>query len=300
MSQRDRYSYQLNDKVRLRILHTLNQHKGVYMVSEGFNFDGMINEVGDKILAKHGEFRRPAYKGVRHSENVVIEHFLRCPDNEAIEFLQFCFETDAMCRTDVNRAVGAINKIFEEERIGYELTEQQRIETTNDPATFLGRLLPGGKSFRPVHPRIIRKDQHDTHLIAVKPALAALGGPRFATANSELLKAFEHVQDGDYPEAITSCGAAFESVMKTICDAKGWQFDPCKDTCSKLAEVCRGNLFFPFYTEVMKNVGTIRNNLGSVHGRGASPPHKADREHAEHMIAMTCAHITFLIKLAKL
>ena len=98
-----------------------------------------------------------------------------------------------MWRTDANRVVAALNTIFEEERVGYELTEKQQIDT-GEPAMFLGRKT-GFNAFRTVYPQIIRKDQHDTHVIAVKPALAVLSDPRFATANGELLKSFEHVQD---------------------------------------------------------------------------------------------------------
>jgi hypothetical protein len=67
------------------------------------------------------------------------------------------------------------------------------------------------------------------HEKVVQPALEALRDPLLATANCELLDAFEKVRKGNYPDAITSCGAAFESVLKTICKAKGWPYDPDRD-----------------------------------------------------------------------
>jgi hypothetical protein len=61
-------------------------------------------------------------------------------------------------------------------------------------------------------------------------------------------------------------------------------------------EICRNQgLILPFYVEIFKGIGTVRNNLGDAHGKGPKPAHAATREHAEHMIAMTCAHIHFLV-----
>src|SRR5579871_6060283 len=98
------------------------------------------------------------------------------------------------------------------------------------------------------------------------------------------------MREGDYAEASTWCNSAFESVLKTICDLKGWAYNP-KDACAALLDTCRSNgLFWPFYTETLKGIGTIRNNLGSAHGRGPAPKYKAGREHASHMIATTCSH----------
>jgi hypothetical protein len=115
------------------------------------------------------------------------------------------------------------------------------------------------------------------------------------------MDAFEKIRKGDYPDAITSCGAAFESVLKTICDAKGWIYDRDKDTSAKLVGICRDNgLFLPFYAPIFEGVGTVRNKLGDAHGKGPRPVQSATREHAEHMIALTCTHIDFLVRQAGL
>jgi hypothetical protein len=47
------------------------------------------------------------------------------------------------------------------------------------------------------------------------------------------------LKNGDYAAAITLAGSAFESLLKTICNENGWNYDSQKDTCSKLVGHCK-------------------------------------------------------------
>lgn len=293
--QRDRYVYFFDEKVRSRIMHTLHQQQDL---SNHFDFVGMLDEVEDMLCAKYGGPYRNAYRIAARSTHAAINHFFICSDDEVLVFLEMCFRTNTIGLHNVaEQAVSAINQIFEEEGIGYELTPPRLVDT-GKPGMLHGRPT-GGNTLRPEYPQVVKKGERTVHHHAVKPALDVLADPRFATANSELLDAFEDVRQGDYADAITSCGAAFESVLKTICTIKNWQFDPNRDACAKLVEVCRDNgLFEPFYTETFKSVGTVRNKVGDAHGKGPVPQAAADQKSAEHMIAMTCSHIKFLIQQA--
>jgi hypothetical protein len=297
----DRYAYVIPDKVRSRLMHTLQQHKDGWGMGGRYGFGTLLQEVGNQLLARKGSLRASGYEAARVSDDPVINHFFLCSDEEALDFIQICFQTDTMGGDNdgSQRLVAGFNRIFEEEGIGYELTPPASIDT-GEKAHIFGRAT-GGNLFRTEFPKIIRKDERTVHEKAVKPALEALRDSRLATANGELLDAFEKVRKGDYPDAITSCGAAFESVLKTICKIKGWAYDPNKDTCAKLVGICKdGGLFFPFYAPILEGVGTVRNKLGDAHGKGPKPEFVADREHAEHMIAVTCAHIDFLVRQAGL
>jgi hypothetical protein len=198
----------------------------------------------------------------------------------------------------VRSSAVTINRIFEEEGVGYELTPPKVVDT-GKCAYLFGR--PTHTNYlRTEHPRILKKGQRTLYEKVVQPALEVLRDSRLTTANSELLNAFDEVRNGDYADAITSCGAAFESVLKTICDLKSWSYDPDTDTCAKLIGICRKEgLFLPFYTSIFEGVGTVRNKLGDAHGKGPKPAYVAAREHAEHMIAMTCSHIEFLVRQAR-
>ena len=160
-------------------------------------------------------------------------------------------------------AVEAINKILEEEGVGYELSRPKLVDT-GEPSSLFGH--PTGNVFRNEFPQAIKKGERTLHDQVVQPALTVLGDPRLTVANSELLTAFDKVRNGDYADAITSCGAAFESILKTICDTKKWTYDP-KGTCATLVKTCCDNgLFATFYVETFKGVGSVRNNLGDAHG----------------------------------
>jgi len=290
----NRYSYALPRKVRERILHTLNQHNNGFYGGSRFEFKMMLHEVENLCLAKCGAIRDLSYGDA--SDIPIIGYFLTCAIQEATEFIEMCFQTRAMggATEGAQRAIAAINRIFEEEGLGYELTPPQLVDT-GEPGLLFGR--PTGRNgYREELPRLVKKGDRDVHEQVVKPALELLRDSRLATANSELLTAFEKVRHGQYADAITSCGAAFESVLRTICDVKKWPYDANRATCATLVEVCRDNGLFPaFYAEVFKAVGTVRNKLGDAHGKGSKPAPAATRAHAEHMIAMTCTNITFLV-----
>ena len=48
---------------------------------------------------------------------------------------------------------------------------------------------------------------------------------------------------------------------------------------------------------MLEGVGTVRNKLGDVHGRGPTPSHVGSLDHAEHLLLVTAAHMLFLAKL---
>jgi hypothetical protein len=293
--QPDAYRYDFPENVRWRILHTIKDLSERW--SNTFDLGKLFAEVRDKLLQQYGGLYRPAYDAACAHSDPLLNHFLCCPDEMALDFLELCFRTRLGCGQQ--EGVTAINAIFHEEAIGYELTAWREIES-DEPAKLYGRIIPGGKSFRIEYPKIIKKDEQFTHAEIVQPCLAALGHPKLATANTEMLAALESYRENKYADAVTSCGAAFESVLKTICDHHGWSYDPDKDTCSKLVSICRDNgLFPPFYAPIFEATGTIRNKLGDAHGRGPAPMYVVGKEHVDHMIQLTSAHIVLLIGLAK-
>ena len=70
--------------------------------------------------------------------------------------------------------------------------------------------------------QIIRVDSEFIHSEVVKPALSMLSNPMYKGANDEFLKAHEHYRNGRHKECMNECLKAFESCIKSICDARGW------------------------------------------------------------------------------
>lgn len=292
----DTYRYDLPEQVRWRILHTIKGLSERWQNS--FDLGELFQQVQDHILQQYGGLYRPAYDAACVHNDPLLNHFLCCSDEMALDFIELCFRTRFGCGRQ--EGVEAINSVLHEEAVGYELTTWREIET-GEPAKLFGCTIGSGKSIRIEHPRIIKKGEQYTHAEIVQPCLTALGHQKLSTSNAEMFAALEDYRAGRYADAVTSCGSAFESVLKTICQHFGWPFNPDKDTCSKLVGICRDNgLFPPFYAPIFEATGTIRNKLGDAHGRGPVPMYLMGKEHVDHMIQMTAAHIVLLVGLAEL
>ena len=280
------------EMVRSRVLYTLEE---LAECNHNGSLDGLLHDVGDILLKEYGGLHQSSYRAARRSDHPIIEHFLSVSDEMALDFIEASFHS--FSHGPGKEGVNRINEIFREEGIGYVLTPWIEIEDKegkNGPIPFLHM-----KKIEITYPQFIRKTDNYIHKEVVMPALDALAKPIFKVANEEMLKAHASFRAGDWPNAITASGSAFESVMKTICTQKKWRFDADKDTCAKLVEICNEHNLFPsFYVEGLKAIGRIRNNLGDAHGRGPLPKSEATSELAEHMIHSTSANILLLARLA--
>jgi hypothetical protein len=261
-------------------------------------FDQLLEDLGDKLAREYGGLVQSGYAAARVSDHPVIEHFFRCSDAQVIDFILMGFQS--WHYRGKQRGVDELNRILRESAIGYEFTPYVEREVQKLDKSFMGK----GKvrTFLEYdYPEIIVKHEEYTHDQIVKPCLAALANPIFKIANEEMLKAHEHIRKGNFNDAMTCCGAAYESVIKTILDQKKWKYNPTKDTCATLVDICvQEGLLQGFYADAFKAPGRIRNNLSSAHGRGPAPAHIADPDHAQHMIQLSSANIVLLVKLAKL
>lgn len=290
------YSYRIPEMVRRRLFHTLRQTLDT-SDNQHLSLDHVFEEMSEKILQRYGGFKSSGFEAARRSDDPVVEHFFYCTDEELMDFLQMLFET-RWCGGG-QATVEALNRVLEEENIGFELTPYS--ETITDGGTLFGLFRPGLKTIQPTLPKVLRKDEKRMHAALIKPCLEVLADSRFATANAELMNAFEECRQQKYGDAITDAGAALESVLKTICTEKRWPYDKHKDTCSKLLDICREQgLFHPFYKPILEGTATIRNKLGDAHGKGPTPEYHATKELAEHMLYTVCNNISMLLALAKL
>lgn len=285
--------YDLPDNVRSRIIEVFKD----YCNEANGGFDELIAKVGNVLFKAYGFLSKSAYAAARRSDHPVIEHFFVCNDEQAIDFIEVCFQQ--FVYNGGQSGVDDINEIFRECGIGYELTpfiEHQVEKETN---------LFGKKRLRTVleyeYPKVIQRNDQIMHESVIEPALELLSDSRFRVANSEIIKAHSALRSGEFEDAITLSCSAFESFLKTILDIRGWSFDANHDTCAKLISICRDkNLFPPFYCSAFEAIGTIRNKLGDAHGRGPQVSHQAQQENAEHMIQTTSAHMLFIAKIAAL
>ena len=286
-----RLRYDIPPEVRSRLLATF---RDLCDMAEG-GFQKLLYDVGQVLFKAYGHLCQPGYEAARVSEDPAIQHFFSCQDDYALDFIEACFQQQTY--SGGQQGVDQVNDVFREHGIGYELTPWTPQKVEKELVTRVGT-----KTYTDIeidYPRIVRIDSQLAHREIIEPALQLLTDSRLRVANAEMLNALSALRAGEHDNAITLACSAFESLLKTVCALKGWAYDAQRDTCSRLVEICRDSgLFPPFYAPAFTAVGTVRNKIGSAHGRGPAPAHAASQEHAEHMIRMTSAHMLLIAKSA--
>ena len=167
------------------------------------------------------------------------------------------------------------------------------------------RFKEHGVGYQFANGKIIRTDSELIHSEVVKPALMLLNQKHYAGAQAEFLKAHEHYRKGNAKEALSECLKAFESVMKAICDKRGWQYSA-NATARPLIQTCFDNGLIPPFWEshysslrnlLESGVPTGRNKV-SGHGQGTTPTTVPDHLVA-YMLHMTASAIVFLAEAEK-
>ena len=162
------------------------------------------------------------------------------------------------------------------------------------------RFKEHGVGYQFTNGKIIRTDSELIHSEVVKPALTLLNQKHYAGAQQEFLKAHEHYRTGNAKEALSECLKAFESVMKAICDKRGWSYGN-KATATPLIQTCFDNGLVPSFWQsqyaslrslLESGVPTGRNNL-SGHGQGTNPV-SVPTYLVAYMLHMTASAIVFL------
>ena len=140
------------------------------------------------------------------------------------------------------------------------------------------RFRDAGVGFQIAAGKIVRVDSQYAHAEMIKPALSLLNVKGFEGPQSEFLTAHEHYTAGRHKEAVTEAAKAFESLMKAVCDQKGWAYNK-GARASDLLKVLRPHKLWPEYLDpsfdqllatLTSGLPKVRNDT-SAHGQGAVP-----------------------------
>jgi len=222
-----------------------------------------------------------------------IHFLLTCGPREFLDFIELIFRVDCLFHVTSDDAdlVDAINDLFRSEGAPYHITPfvKQEEDACGPPPFHRGKVI------RTVaYPKVVRVDEQVTFTHAVLPALAALADPAYNSANLEFRDALEDYRKGDYGDCLTKCGSAFESVMKVLCNRKGWPCTPQDTAAPLLKTVLSHTSLDSFFEQPLIVIATLRNRLSKAHGAG-SGTRAAERHIAEYAIASTAAAILLLI-----
>ena len=140
------------------------------------------------------------------------------------------------------------------------------------------RFRRAGFGYRSEQSKIIRLDNELLHQEAILPALKFLSDPRFAGADEEFRAAHDHLKAGECKDCSVDALNALESTMKTICDAKGWEYEK-GARATDLIKILKTNGLFPDFADqsfdqliatLKSGLPVVRNRTGG-HGQGAQP-----------------------------
>jgi len=292
----DHYGYGITSAMRNKILlFCQDAFSGKLREYDTDCLEEFWSEIHSTLLYRHG--RTQLYeKPTSSRDEDTIAFLLTCKDEEFLDFVEYVFKVQCVWRFDSDAIVDGLNKIFVSENVGYELTHPIREETT-EPGNYM--IHGPVKVTRTIaYPQVIRKDNEVIHGEVVKPALQLIADPKFKTANQEYLDALEDYRKADYGDCLTKCCSAFESVMKIICDKKGWAYTQ-NDTAGTLVATMIKNLKIdPFFESTLMIIATLRNKLSTSHGAGTKRK-VVSQNLARYSLNLTASAIVFLINEAR-
>ena len=144
---------------------------------------------------------------------------------------------------------------------------------------------------------IVRIDNQVLHQEAIRPAIHLLADPTYKTANEEYLAALEDYKKGDLGDCLTKCCSSLESVMKIICDKKGWQHDPKAKTGPLLKIVLPKLGLPPFFEQPLIVIASMRHTLSPSHGAGTKE-RRVDEYMARYALNASGSAIVLLVEAA--
>ena len=210
-----------------------------------------------------------------------------CSDEHFLDFVELALKSEKIWSQgrirgeDYNGLIRNVNTFFEQDALPYFLTDPELLE---DPA-----------GNRVIYPHIICRDNEVLHETAIEPTLMFLSKPAFSSANEEFHKALEDYRNGDYSDCVTMCGTSLESVMKIVCDLKGWQHNQTDTAATLLRTILPQTNLDSFFEQPIMLIATIRNRLSSAHGAGTQ--HRVVPRHVSlYALNATASAILLLVE----
>lgn len=282
----DVYSYDvLPEALRVQIVHIIRGAIGREERYSPSSISLSYKNVVDVLRREYGMFQLATTPGSRTYMQELQDFFLvETNIGRTLDVVELCFFVIDTTTRDwqylhrdnasaiADDAIRELNHRFQEHRVGYRFENR----------------------------RIVRVDSQLIHSEVVKPALTLLGQKQYAGAQEEFLRAHEHYRAGRAKEALNECLKAFESVMKSICDQRGWTYGD-RAAAKGLIKVCFDNEIVPAFWQshfsslcglLESGVPTGRNKL-SGHGQGAAPT-TVPMHIVGYILHMTAAAIVFL------
>lgn len=284
----DVYRYdQLPATLRVQIIHIWRDTLGWDSDLEEDTVQGTYKNLVEMLCREYGVFRLPP-TSVRDSYDYPIELVNFLLNEESIEKALDAVELSFRAIDKISRNPGYLRRRNASEKADSAIAELN------------ARFREHGVGYQYASGEIVRVDSQYVHQEVVIPALRLFNQKHFSGAEQEFLNAHEHYRKGNAKEALNECLKALESVMKAICDKRGWTYPP-NAQAKGLIDICLANGLIPVFWQsafaslrslLESGVPTGRNKL-SGHGQGTSPI-PVPSHIVSFMLHMTASAVVFL------
>ena len=232
-------------------------------------------EIARRVLYRTGDTRVAQTSSWQSGPQGVMQQYVfDCPGEQFLDFLEDIFSVNVFWRvggvgSHDETIIDELNALLALDKLPYSVTNFVR-ETIRSDNSYSTRTL--------TFPKVILKESDVLHANATMPALELLQRPHFRSANSEYIAALEDYRKADYSDCLTECGSAFESVLKVICDRKGWPYKQTDTAKALISTVISNTNLDSYFESVLTIIATLRNRMSSAHGAGT-----AVKEPAAHL-----------------
>ena len=267
-------------------------HAGSGLISRGDYTAEFWAEIYRRLKFRTGRLQLTSSDDGADPRNA-IGYLLTCSGGEFLDFLEDIFSAECFQRVSLGTRdiVDELNGLLRQDALPYHLTH---FVIENEP-----RIIDGYQAGTYIHirayPKVIMRESEIMHQGAIAPALELLAQRHFRGPNAEFLAALEDYRKGDIGDCLTKCASAFESVLKVICDRKGWKYGQ-TDTASTLIKTVLSNTTLGGYFEqLLIIIATLRNKLSTAHG-GGTAPRTPPRHIGQYALNATASAILLLVE----
>jgi hypothetical protein len=286
----DVYQYgNLPGPFRVQVVHIWRTALGTWNTYDALGIARFTGEhwqtIRNHLTREYGIFS--LHKDANDSYEECVKFLLETDTDRALDIIDLTFSL-------INSSVRGLSEDQRKE-VGIEQDPDDAIEELNH------RFREHGIGYEFTGGKLIRVDSQYVHAEVTRPAISLLQDVEFTGASDEFLRAHEHYRKKRYKEAVAEALKAFESTMKSICDARKWHYADA--TAKTLIKILIENGLIPSYLE--SHFGGLRSAMESglptirdkTAGHGQGPKPTAIPEHfAAYALNLAAANIVFLVK----
>ncbi len=302
----DYYSYELDDKIRHKIIGTIMDYKLNRSQVYSVRMIGRDYEMKDELENLNAHVERELGRNIsqkRGASQRISNFMFNCSDEEFLSTIEILVslkfnnyqeikrraayplsEDVDVFRDNLKSFVNAVNEVFRIDKFGYEIVPVSLPKLPYIIVPFNSKYL---------------------YVETIREPLSLMHNAKFKGPLNEFEKALDDYRNEKYGDSIHKANKAYESTLKTILELKKIEFNPAKEKIPQLVQKIQDetdiidsslrDLVNPFMSVLKKGQNIIRNMEGIGHGQGMNVK-EMEKSYADFILRLTGTYIVFIIE----